>query len=474
MIGGGGNDTILAWFGADSIEGGDGDDYINAGAPGPSADQDGDDTISGGSGHDTVHGGHGDDVVEAGLGNDVVYGGAGNDYIDDGFGSYQAGGDDYFDGGVGDDEIWGGAGNDTIMGGDGDDTLSGEEGVDVVLGGDGNDYIWDGADRGDVFDGGADADIFYLWSVGQNAHVDGGEAVTAGGRDFDTLDLTQVWWETARITLTGDERGTATVAGETMTFQGIEALKLGDQNDVVDASADRAGLWIDSGGGNDTVLGGAGADTIQGGAGRDRLDGGGGDDRFVMDQSLGRDTVIGGANGDGGDTIDLSATAAPVRVTYDNTGSGSISDGSAMLTFREIERLIGSDGDDQFDASADQAGVVIEAGGGNDLLIGGAGDDVLDGGSGSDTFWVESGQGADEIVGGEGWTDLLRIIDGGGPVQVTGNVIDGNGWTAMLGDGHSVTSTSDGTATLSDDAAGIVTFDDGDSVAFRGVEQINW
>ncbi|MGP1484947.1 MAG: retention module-containing protein [Campylobacter sp.] len=88
--------------------------------------KDGNDTITGSDKGEHIDGGNGDDVINAGDGNDTIMGGAGNDTIDGGKG------DDYIDGGDGSDSITAGEGNDKIVfdkedskidGGDGKDTL---------------------------------------------------------------------------------------------------------------------------------------------------------------------------------------------------------------------------------------------------------------------------------------------------------------------------------------------------------------
>ncbi len=64
------------------------------------------------------------------------------------------------------------------------------------------------------------------------------------------------------------------------------------------------------GAGNDKLYGGADDDTLVGGAGDDDLDGGAGNDTFVFGPGDGSDVIVGfagGADGIGGDKIDLSA-----------------------------------------------------------------------------------------------------------------------------------------------------------------------
>lgn len=76
------------------------------------------DTLNGGDGDDFLYGYGGNDVLDGGADDDVVMGHTGNDTID---------------GGSGDDALYGGTGNDTITGGAGADRLHGDD-LDIVIG----------------------------------------------------------------------------------------------------------------------------------------------------------------------------------------------------------------------------------------------------------------------------------------------------------------------------------------------------
>src|SRR4051812_47388027 len=86
--------------------------------------------------------GAGDDTLET-YGADTVDGGPGNDTIK----GIARTGDNTFDGGDGNDTIRGGGGNDVVRGGAGDDTLTGDpmevRGADVLDGGPGKDTVDD-------------------------------------------------------------------------------------------------------------------------------------------------------------------------------------------------------------------------------------------------------------------------------------------------------------------------------------------
>ena len=78
--------------------------------------------------------------------------------------------------------------------------------------------------------------------------------------------------------------------------------------------------YIDSGAGNDTVIGTSAADTIIGGAGSDNLSGGDGDDTFLIDGTRsGYDTFDGGA---GVDTIQGGYSDDTIRLHQFNAANG--------------------------------------------------------------------------------------------------------------------------------------------------------
>ncbi|HWP40080.1 MAG TPA: fibronectin type III domain-containing protein [Tepidisphaeraceae bacterium] len=98
VVGGQGNDTLIASIGNDGLDGGAGDDLIK--------------------------GGEGDDTLLGGEGNDLIYGQAGNDSLR---------------GGAGNDKLVAGDGDDWLFGDQDDDRLYGEGGFDLINAGTGND-----------------------------------------------------------------------------------------------------------------------------------------------------------------------------------------------------------------------------------------------------------------------------------------------------------------------------------------------
>ena len=131
VIGGEGNDTIVARGGDDTVLGMDGEDKIDAGG--------GADRVSGGADADYLDGQGGDDVVVGGSGRDTLYGMDGDDVLAGGEGQ------DYLEGAEGDDRLDGGEGDDILSGGKGDDTIQGGAGDDVSYSGRGEDTTYAGS-----------------------------------------------------------------------------------------------------------------------------------------------------------------------------------------------------------------------------------------------------------------------------------------------------------------------------------------
>ncbi|MDT5036262.1 MAG: hypothetical protein QOE03_1447 [Micromonosporaceae bacterium] len=139
LTGGPGNDRLTGGF---SLFGGTGDDVLTfpAGRPAGSLMKGnaGNDTLTsngtGGGGNFT--GDAGNDTIIAGSGSDSLFGDDGDDTLIGGPG------DNFLSGGAGNDELRGGLGNDTASGGDGDDTFAATvavDGSDFFFGGNGID-----------------------------------------------------------------------------------------------------------------------------------------------------------------------------------------------------------------------------------------------------------------------------------------------------------------------------------------------
>lgn len=334
--------------------------------------------------------------------NDVIFGNGGADTI-------QAG--------LGQDLVYGGADDDEIHGGDGADTLYGDAGNDTLIGGAGNDLMF----------GGDGADTFVVDSNDGTDTITGGE----GGADFDLLDATGVS-DAVSVGFTGDEAGTLSTTGTTVTFSQIEGVALGAGDDTVDGSVTTQGFLADGGAGNDgltggsgddTLIGGAGNDTLIGGQGADSMVGGDGDDWFVLADDFGDDTIIGGETGEvNEDWVDARQITADTVLHFTSSESGTLTDGTSTMNFAEIERFGLGTGNDVVDGTAALDGVRVHSGSGDDTLLGGVGNDTFIGGGGADLF--DGGGGNDFLdmgtlgLHGDGASDTIVLKNGYGQAWV--------------------------------------------------------
>ncbi|GAB5430695.1 MAG: hypothetical protein EpisKO_00650 [Epibacterium sp.] len=357
LVGGVGDDSIVATEGNDTLEGGDGNDTLYAGVDNDSLDGGlgndsmfgeagsdimfgggGMDYMEGGIGNDTIDGGDDDDTILGGDGDDLIYGGAGNDSLTTGAGNdtlFGGEGDDTLRNSVGDDSLSGGTGNDSIVATDGNDTLDGGSGNDTMYGGNDNDLLIGGTGA-DLMYGEADADTFRIEDNFGNDTIVGGEA----GNDQDVVDLSYMTGPVT-VTYTGPEAGTITDGTDTIQFSEIEELILTDQDDVVDARNDTAGVQINAGSGNDSLTGGSGDDVFTGGAGDDliSLTASGGVDQ-ITDFDI-NDTDVDGFYNDQLDVSGLtggSGEGGAVRTIDVTTSDDGF--GNALLTFPGGEQLV--------------------------------------------------------------------------------------------------------------------------------------
>lgn len=311
-------------------------------------------------------------------------------------------GNDSMSGGAGSDTIYGGGGNDTIDGGDGDDTIHGGEGDDLIYGGAGNDYLTTGTGNDTLYGGEGDDTL----------HNSSGNDSLVGGTGNDSIIATD----------------------------GFDTLEGGE--------------------GNDTMYGGNDGDRLVGGTGDDLMYGEADADTFIIEDNFGNDTIVGGEAGTDFDTVDMSAMTGSVTVTYTGDEAGFITNGTHTIQFSEVERLILTDQADVVDARADSAGVIVEAGGGNDTLIGGSGNDKFTGGTGDDEFVLTDSGGYDRV------TDFdLNDDDSNGFYN---DQLDVSDLTGGSGAGGAVR-TSD--VMTSDDGFGnaLLTFPNGEQLVLEGV-----
>jgi hypothetical protein len=295
-----------------------------------------------------------------------------------------------------DDFLRSGTGNDTLSGAEGNDEIYSGSGEDTLIGGIGDDLLF-GQDDNDTLIGGNGSDL-----------LDGGDG-------YDTADYSAA----------ADPDTTGRTAGVSVT-----------QN-----ASSGTGIVNDGLGGTDTLV------SIE------FVNGTSFDDSFAVTGSLvgiGGNSQLqfdGGANGDNGDTLNLSGvTSGGLTVVLETTGdagyathssgfTGFFSD-DAEIAFGGIENIVGSNQDD-----------TITGNGGTNILYGGEGADTLSGGAeddilifdGDDTL-VDGGAGRDVgIVSGEAEvtvdlaaTGLEVVVGGAGNDNFT---LNGQGDTLQMAAG---------------------------------------
>ncbi|MBK1658100.1 family 16 glycosylhydrolase [Paracraurococcus ruber] len=192
--------------------------------------------------------------------------------------------------------------------------LIGKAGSDTLIGGSGNDVLIGGAGN-NLLDGGADRDT----------------------ADYADLGAGQ------RLSLVADASGLrlsgANGLGGTDTIQGVEVIRCGAADDIVDGTRLTLAIIVKGGAGQDMLTGGSATDALQGGDGADLLRGNAGADTLWGE--AGNDTLIGGSGADqlvGGSGADLftflqrsdSIVAAPDLILDFSVAQGDRIDLSAI------------------------------------------------------------------------------------------------------------------------------------------------
>jgi len=243
--------------------------------------------------------------------------------------------------------LFGGDGNDRLIGSAGNDFFNGGRGNDVALMGAGDDvFVWNPGDGNDTVEGqvGRDQLLFNGANVSENIDI------SANGQ---------------RV------RFSRNVANITMDLNGVEAIAF-------------------------NALGGTDRIVVNDLSGTDVTDvqidlsatGGGGDasaDDVVVNGTNGSDVIIVSGSDSNAQVIGL---AAKVSITGAEPNNDRL----------QINALAGDDVVDASSLASNTIQLVVDAGDGDDVVIGGAGNDVLLGGAGDDV-----------LIGGEG----IDILDGG-------------------------------------------------------------
>ncbi|MDN5567426.1 MAG: M10 family metallopeptidase C-terminal domain-containing protein [Paracoccus sp. (in: a-proteobacteria)] len=278
--------------------------------------------------------------------------------------------------------------NDRALGLNGNDTLYGNAGADTLSGGNGNDMLY----------GGTDNDVLML---------DAGRDVLNGGAGQDWVRVSGDRGARIKLAMTGVQD---TNYGQDR-FLSIENISGAQGHDSLfgDDNINR----IFGNNGNDLIFGRGGADWLDGGAGSDRIEGNFGNDTLVGGQ--GNDTLLGGIHDDrlhldqGDDLMDggtgqdwlIASGGSDIRIDLAVSGAQNTLQG--LDTVRNIEHIQAGGGDDRL--LGNQAANTIIGGAGHDSLFGRQGNDQLHGKAGDDR--MDGGLGNDTMTGGDG-DDLLR------------------------------------------------------------------
>ena len=234
-----------------------------------------------------------------------------------------------------------------------------------------------------------------------------------------------------------DSLGIGTITNDDVILVDGVIIIGSNHNDLVDAThtvrgqplPTNASDFITGNSGNDDLSGFGGNDTLNGGAGNDILHGGDGNDILQVAGTEGRFDVFDG--GPGIDTLQVLGTNGIVLAGFD------AADSSIEHWLGNGHEVNGTSAADSFDFSGLTSLVsltFVDAGNGNDTIIGssfaddlrgGAGNDILDGGGGNDT--LNGGAGHDILHGGAG-DDILQATGG----QDTSDVFDGGSGTDTL------------------------------------------
>jgi len=279
ITGDSGNNVLAGYKGADTLNGGDGFDFLSYFAS----------TSAVNLNLNTGSGSGGDANGDTFINIEGVFGSSLNDTI------------------TGDNnrnELYGLGGSDTINGLGGNDFLSGGDGNDVINGGDGNDLIL--SDLGaDTIDGGNDIDIINYVGSTVSITIDmtagTGSGGTAQGDTFSNIE--GIYGSELNDMITGDANDNI-IAG----YGGADNLDGGDGFDILgyyfspsavnvnlqtgigtsgDAQGDTFSNFemVEGSDFGDTLTGDANDNTLSGLAGTDTLNGGAGDDTFLAFQS---------------------------------------------------------------------------------------------------------------------------------------------------------------------------------------------
>jgi Ca2+-binding RTX toxin-like protein len=314
-----GHNFISTGLGADSITATGGNNVIDAG--------DGANTITVTDGDNIIITGNGaDNITTAGIA--TIYGEGGVVTTQGTINTINAGdGANTITTGAGDDHITGGINADTITSGAGNDTVFAGSGANTITTGDGDDVIHTGVDVDTVAAGLGDDRI----------HVYGGTDTIAAGAGNDTLI---VHFEGAPGAVSINSLSGNVDIGYSGNVSGFGAATfLGVEN-----------FHISSGTKNDIITTGGGVDIINAGGGNDIMTGGEGSDIFVFKAESGHDVITDFGDLDKLYTGDIIYSEIPTDdAGYEDGALTLRDDGGNTITLKGFDGVVAFMTDSQFE-----------------------------------------------------------------------------------------------------------------------------
>ncbi|MDP2901983.1 MAG: calcium-binding protein [Methylovulum sp.] len=274
-----------------------------------------------------------------------------------------------------------------------------------------------------IIKGTVDADLFL--NEGENrSDVNGYEILGLAGDDLivgsafdDVLDGGEGLDGVSYVDETADimvDLAAGTASGSSIgndTIMNIEIVDSGSGNDTL--IGNDAGNILRGMDGYDVITGGLGGDILEGGAGNDDLKGGGGDIGDILYGNDGNDYLTGSLGNDylnGGQGVDVLNGGDSGEDDIASYADDSFSVNVNLVAGKTFGKSAGKDilinidsvdGSDQGDAlTGNNQANTLQGFGGNDLIKGLAGDDRLWGYDGNDK--IIGGSGDDELNGGAG------------------------------------------------------------------------
>jgi Ca2+-binding RTX toxin-like protein len=423
ISGDGADETLTGTADSDTIDGGAGNDTLIGLA--------GDDKLIGSAGDDIMFGGLDDDTYYVDSAGDVVNEavGEGNDRVAAAVSYTLAAGieierlDALFYGGTAALNLTGNELANIIVGNSGSNVLDGGGGDDVLADGPGVDFLY----------GRTGDDVYFVESTNDVVVENAGE-----GNDRVVTTANYVLSLSAEV-----ETLEAGLPNSTVPLYLIG-------NDFAQTLRGSAGdNWMNSGRGDDVLIGLGGNDTLVGGAGIDTMHGGTGNDVYYVD--LAGDVLFENA-GEGDDRVATEvsyALAAGVEIETLEAATQSATGAMSLTGNAFANRIVGNEGVNLLDGR-----------GGNDILIGLGGNDVLIGdhvrigngwagimygGAGNDTYYVFNGfnsvvesahEGIDRIAAAVSYTldfhTHVEIIEAVNSGDTTALNFTGNQWVQTL------------------------------------------